>query len=121
MELNSYIGVLSVNDKTVVTSAAYQRYFIQDNKKYHHIIDPRTGYPAETDLTSATIVSDVSIDADALSTGIFVLGLQKSIKILAKLKNIDAVLMTKNKDIYVTKGLEKHFKSKDKSNNIYWI
>jgi len=75
---NKLLGRLSVSDKSVVTSGDYERYFIKDNKRYHHIINPHTGYPAESGLRSVTIVSDYSTIADALSTACFILGKDKS-------------------------------------------
>ena len=72
-----YIGTISVTDKSVVTSGNYERFFIVDGKRYHHIFDPKTGYPSEAGLISTTIISDKSIDGDALSTSTYILGLTK--------------------------------------------
>lgn len=64
---SSYLGVLSTADKAVITSGGYERYFEQDGQVYHHIIDPQTGYPSESDLTSVTIVCSDGTTADALN------------------------------------------------------
>ena len=103
------LGAVNAANKTVVTSGDYVRYFKKDNKKYHHILDPRTGYPADSSLISTTIVSEKSIDADALSTAIFILGLEAGIKLIDSQKDMEAIFITKDKEIYVTKGLKKDF------------
>lgn len=102
-----YFATLRIKDKSVVTSGNYERYFEKDGKRYHHIIDPKTGYPAENGLISTTIISDKSMDGDALSTATYVLGLEKSIKLINSLENVDAVFVTSDKKVYTTKGLNK--------------
>lgn len=116
-----YIGILRVSDKTVVTSGDYERFFMKDGTRYHHIIDPRTGYPSNSDLISSTIVTDSSISADALSTATFVLGLKKSKELLEKLDGIDAIFITKDKKIYVTENLKKYFKFQDESGEFTYV
>lgn len=69
-ETGSYAGIVQVEDSSVVTSGDYERYFIVDGVKYHHIIDAKTGYPVNNELTSVSIISNKSIDCDALSTTI---------------------------------------------------
>lgn len=71
--------VLSIDEGSVVTSGNYERYFIQDGKRYHHILDGKTGYPAESGLKSVTVVCGKSVVADALSTAFFVAGKEKSL------------------------------------------
>ncbi|OPY87579.1 MAG: Thiamine biosynthesis lipoprotein ApbE precursor [Smithella sp. PtaU1.Bin162] len=104
-----YIGSVSLSDKAVSTSGAYERFFPAGGKKYHHIIDPRTGYPSESDLLSVTIIADSSLDTDALSTTIFILGLDKGIKLIKKIKGTEAVLIKNDGAIYATEGLQKNF------------
>jgi thiamine biosynthesis lipoprotein len=93
----------------VVTSGNYERFFIVDGKRYHHIFDPKTGYPAEAGLISTTIVSDKSIDGDALSTSTYILGLEKGLKLIESIKGVDAIFITKDKKVYVTSGLQGDF------------
>ena len=71
-EDGNYLGILQAKDKAVITSGGYERYFEKNGKKYHHIIDPSTGYPAENGLTSVTIISDDGTLADGLSTSLFI-------------------------------------------------
>lgn len=78
------IGVSLIN-KTVVTSGVYERFFIKDGVRYHHLINKKTGYPEQNDLMSATIITNSSMMADALSTAVFILGKEKGIALLEKL------------------------------------
>lgn len=110
-----YIGIVNVKDKAVVTSGDYERYFERNNIRYHHIIDTKTGYPADSGLMSSTIITDVSMDADALSTATFVLGLDKGMKLVKDLKGVEAIFITKDKKIYVTEGLKNSFTFDDES------
>lgn len=89
-----YFTVCEVSDTSVVTSGAYERYFKEDGKIYHHIIDPKTGYPAQTDIGSATVISDNGALADALSTAVFVLGLDKAEDVLSDFDKVSAVIYT---------------------------
>lgn len=109
-----YLGTLSVTNKSIVTSGNYERYFIVDGKRYHHIFDPKTGYPSEKGIISATIVSDNSIDGDALSTSTYVMGLEKGLKLVESIKGVEAIFITVDKKIYVTTGLKDSFKLTDK-------
>jgi len=117
----NYVGIIEVSNKTVVTSGDYERYFERDGKRYHHIIDPRTGYPSESGLISATIVCDLSIDADALSTSVFVLGLEKGMELVEKLEGVEAILITNDKNIYVSSGLEGKFNFNEKATDFKYV
>lgn len=116
---SDYIGVVSVKDKAVITSGGYERYFEKNGKTYHHILDPETGYPAESGLKSVTIVSDDGTLADALSTSLFVMGKEKALDYWREHKNeFDTVLVDDNGDITITGGLEKTFKSNFKFDTV---
>lgn len=105
----SYIGIISAESCSVVTSGKYERYFIVDGYKYHHIFNPYTGYPVDNDLISVTIVAKESLTADAYSTLGFSLGLDKGLKLVDETPFVDAVFITENHDVYITRGLEKRF------------
>jgi len=104
------IGLVPVIDKSVVTSGDYQRFYrATDGKKYHHIIDPKTGYPSDSGLISTTIITQSSTTADALSTMTFLAGLKKSKAILTEFEGVEAVLIDKNLTVYLTKGIKDDF------------
>lgn len=97
-----YAGVLYVEDTSVVTSGGYQRFFEENGKTYHHIIDPKTGMPADTGLLSVTIVCKNSTKADGLSTSVFIAGLEKGWQMWKDSQDFGIVFITDKKEIYVT-------------------
>jgi thiamine biosynthesis lipoprotein len=102
-----YVGILNVKDKSIVTSGNYERYFMKDGQRFHHILDPKTGYPSKSKIISATIISDNSIDGDGLSTGVYILGIEKALKIIESIKGIEAIFVTEEKKVYTTSGIDK--------------
>ena len=112
-----FVGTISVTDKSVVTSGNYERYFINNGKRFHHIINPMTGNPSENGMISATIISGYSIDGDALSTCAFVMGLEKGLILAESIKGVDAIFITENKRIYTTTGIKNKFELT--SHNMY--
>lgn len=96
------MAVVSVNDKSVVTSGDYERYFEKDGVIYHHILDPDTGYPVQNDLDQVTIISDQSVDGDALSTTCFAMGLEDGLELIRSLDGIEAVFVTKDGKIHTS-------------------
>lgn len=106
----NYLGIISVTDKSVVTSGIYERFLEQDGKRYHHILNPFTGYPWESNLAGISIISDKSIDGDALSTTVFSMGAEKGLEFVEELENIEAIFITKDKRVLVSSGIKEKFK-----------
>ena len=92
---------IEVADKAVVSSAVNERFFVKNGRRYHHIINPATGYPAQSGLLSVTIIDECSMLADALSTAVFVLGAVEGMKLIRKY-NSNAVFITESGDILST-------------------
>ncbi|AWB43236.1 thiamine biosynthesis protein ApbE [Paenibacillus sp. CAA11] len=115
-ERGNPIGNISVDNKTIVTSGIYERFFIENGKLYQHIINPKTGYPVDNNLSSVTIVTDRSADADALSTTTFVLGVDEGLKFVENIPNTEALFITKDKKLYATSGFKQMLK---KTNDDY--
>ena len=105
---SSYMGIISVSDMSVTTSGDYERYFELDGKRYHHIIDLETGYPAESGLRSVTIISKDAILGDYLSTKCFILGLDKSKEVIKEYE-VSAIFATHDKKVFYSKELEGNF------------
>lgn len=113
-EYDDCLGVMETEGNIIIsTSGDYEKYFEQDGKRYHHIFDPATGYPAKNGLISVTIVSKDGFLSDALSTACFVLGLEDGMA-YANEKGVEAVFVTDDKRVYVTDGLKKSFRLKAK-------
>lgn len=94
-----------ITNATAVTSGNYERYFIQDGVRYHHILDPKTGYPANSGLCSTTIITENSMLADALSTATYVMGLEKSYAYIESLDHVEAIFITDDGTVVKTSGI----------------
>ena len=101
-ETGTVMAAVSVRDKSVVSSGDYERYFEKDGVVYHHILDPDTGYPVQNDLDQVTIISDESVDGDALSTTCFTLGLEEGMKLIRSLDGVEAVFVTKDGKLHTS-------------------
>lgn len=112
------LGVLKLSGECFVsTSGDYEKYFMVDKKRYHHILNPKTGYPAESGLISVTVVCDSGLKSDGLSTACFVLGLEGGMELL-KEYGAEGVFVDEEKNVYVTEGLKSLL---DLKNNSYKI
>ncbi len=105
-----HFAIVGVANATVVSSGDYERYiqeiYEKTGERYHHIFDPKTGYPADKGLMASTIISSSSIDADALSTILFIMGYEEGFKLIEKLDNVEAIAVTLDKEVYTTEGLK---------------
>lgn len=99
-EQNTAITDLDVDDQSVVSSGIYERYFEKDGKIYHHLLDPETGYPYENNLLQVSIISDRSVDGDALSTTCFVLGLEDGSALIESLDGVRAIFVTDDYELH---------------------
>ena len=109
---NETEAVMDITGKSVVSSGIYERCFKQDGKLYHHILNPQTGYPYDNGLISVTIISDQSVDGDALSTTCFALGLEDGLKFAEK-KGVQAVFITEDYELHYTDGFRDEIKVTD--------
>ena len=103
---NDVIGTVNVKDKSVVTSGIYERYIKVNDTIYHHILDKSTGCPVENELLEVTIISNQSIDGDALSTICFLLGTEKGMEYIEALEDVEAVFVDKDYQITTTSGVD---------------
>lgn len=107
------MGRVQVTDCSLVTSGSYEQYFIRDGVRYHHLIDPRTGVPAQSGLLGVTLIGNSAMELDALSTAVFILGMERGLRLLEP-QGIQAVFVTDSLDVFATPGLKDNFSILDK-------
>lgn len=109
MQRGVYLGTLPADDLSIVTSGVYERFFIENDTRYHHLIDSRDGYPADNRLEGVVIVSDISMIADGYSTAVFVQGLEKGKALVESRDEIEAIFITDDLRVIVSPALEGKF------------
>ena len=109
------MGTLTLDDRVAVTSGVYERFACLDGRRYHHIVDPRTGYPAQSGLVSVTLVGEGGVTLDTLATAALILGLEKSVPLLTS-QGMDAIFVTDRGHVLVTRGLKNEFHLLNKTN-----
>jgi thiamine biosynthesis lipoprotein len=105
-ERGTPFGTVGVVGKSVVTSGVYEHFFIQNGKRYHHIMDTRTGYPVDNGLVSVTVISSSSLDADGIGLTLFCLGPSRGLA-LADTLGVDALMVSSDHKLYATDGMKK--------------
>ena len=103
---NELLAVVEADGRSVVSSGTYERYFEENNKRYHHVLDPATGYPVENSLTQVTILSDSSLQGDGLSTSCLLLGYEKGRELAESLEGVEAAFVLEDGTIRTTEGMK---------------
>lgn len=103
------LGSIPVSNQTIVTSGIYERFLEVDGMQYHHLMDPETGYPFDNEIAGVSIISEKSIDGDGLSTAAFSDGLEAGLDYIEQIEGVEAIFVTKDRNVYVTDGLKKGF------------
>ncbi len=107
-DADDIFGTITAPDMVISTTGGYERYFEQDGIRYHHVLDPKTGYPAETDLLSVTIIAEEGLLADYLSTSLFIGGKEEVLKNLDQ-EDFDVIAIDTDNKIYLSEGIKKRF------------
>ncbi len=102
-------GRIEARDKSIVTAGITQRFFMENGIRYHHILDPFTGYPADTGLVCVTIVSNNSVDGDALSTTCLLLGAEKGMELIESIPDTEALFQTVDGDLLLSSGASAYY------------
>lgn len=98
------ITAIDVTDASVVSSGIYERYFYENDILYHHLLDTQTGYPTDNNIAGVTILASTSVEADALSTTCYFLGLDKGMELIESLNGVEALFITKDGSLHTSDG-----------------
>ncbi|MEY8292397.1 FAD:protein FMN transferase [Carnobacteriaceae bacterium 52-44] len=109
------VGSINLKDKSIVTSGIYERFIEENGEFYHHLMSPDTGYPFDNDLAGVTIITDKSVDGDALSTVVYAFGLEGGLDYVNNQEGIDAVFVTHDQEVYTSDGITEGFNLTDDS------
>lgn len=109
---NETIETLNIKDMSVVSSGVYERHFIKDGVNYHHLLDPKTGYPFHNGLVSVTIITKISGDADGLTTACFSQGLEGGLKLINSLDGVYGIFITDDYEVYYSNGAKEFLEVK---------
>ena len=101
---NETVATVAIDDLSVVSSGVYERHFVKDGVNYHHLLDPKTGFPYDNGLISVTIICQDSVDGDGLSTTCFALGLDKGMELVDSLDNVFAIFITDDYELHYSEG-----------------
>lgn len=112
------IGTQRVKDSSVITSGIYERYLEKDGKIYHHILDPQTGFPLDNDISSVTVFSDDPVQGDALSTSLFLMGIDSGMQLVEQTEGIEAIFIDRKHQVYISSGLKESFSLTNKEYRI---
>lgn len=106
---DEYAAVVEVEEKAVISAGGYERYFDEGGVRYHHILDPRNGYPSQSGLSMVTVIDNEGVRADGLATALYIMGLDRAIDFWQDRGDFEAVFITDNGNIYITPGIKDHF------------
>lgn len=104
------VGTQRVTDGAVVTSGIYERFLEVDGVKYHHILDPKTGYPLDNEVSGVTVFARTSFEGDSYSTALFLFGIEEGIEFVESIDGLEAVFVDKDHGVHLTSGLKDSFK-----------
>ncbi|MCL2293466.1 MAG: FAD:protein FMN transferase [Spirochaetes bacterium] len=104
-----HLGIFEGEDISIAASGIYQRYFEEGGKRYHHIFNPKTGYPIDNDIAGLSVFTALSIDADALATVLFALGAKGALDFAEELDGVEVIIVTNDKKIFLSSGVGSSF------------
>ncbi|OPA74007.1 thiamine biosynthesis protein ApbE [Paenibacillus selenitireducens] len=105
-ERGDQLAVVQLQDETIDSSGVYERFFMDNGVRYHHILDPKTGYPTQNGIKSVTIIGGTATDADVLSTAVVIMGLEDGLAYIKQKPDVEAMFIMEDNKIYMTPGLE---------------